>query len=50
MMKLREKDSIISCGVFTSDLESFNFFGGGSVLVGNVKVTTKTAMGNKMIK
>jgi len=50
MMKLREKDSIISCGVFTSDLESFNFFGGGSVLVGNVKVTTKTAMGNKKIK
>ena len=50
MLKLRENDKIINCGVFTSDNDVFSFYGGGSVRVGDVKVTGKTAMGNKMIK
>ena len=48
MMKLREDDKVISCGVFTSNDENFNFTGGGSVKIGNVKITSKAAMGNKM--
>lgn len=50
MLKLRENDKIINCGVFTSDNDIFNFYGGGSIRVGDVKVTGKTAMGNKIIK
>ena len=50
MLKLRENDKIINCGVFTSDNDVFSFYGGGSIRVGDVKVTGKTAMGNKMIK
>lgn len=50
MLKLRENDKIINCGVFTSDNDVFSLYGGGSVRVGDVKVTGKTAMGNKMIK
>ena len=50
MLKLRENDKVINCGVFTSDNDVFSFYGGGSIQVGDVKVTGKTAMGNKMIK
>ena len=50
MLKLRENDKIINCGVFTSDNDVFSFYGGSSIRVGDVKVTGKTAMGNKMIK
>ena len=50
MLKLRENDKVVNCGVFTSDNDIFNFYGGGSIRVGDVKVTGKTAMGNKMIK
>ena len=50
MLKLREGDKVMNCGVFTSDDDVFHFYGGGSVKVGEVKLTGKTAMGNKMIK
>lgn len=50
MLKLRENDKIVNCGVFTSDNDVFSFYGGGSIRVGDVKLTGKTAMGNKMIK
>ena len=50
MLKLRENDKVVNCGVFTSDNDVFSFYGGGSIRVGDVKVTGKTAMGNKMIK
>ena len=50
MLKLREGDKVINCGVFTSDDDVFHFYGGGSIKVGEVKLTGKTAMGNKMIK
>ena len=50
MLKLREGDKVMNCGVFTSDDDVFHFYGGGSIKVGEVKLTGKTAMGNKMIK
>lgn len=50
MLKLREGDKVMNCGVFTSDDDMFKFYGGGSIRVGDVKLTGKTAMGNKMIK
>lgn len=49
MMKLREEDKVNACNIFTSNEELFTF-PGGSVLVGDVKTTGKTAMGNKISK
>ena len=48
MLKLREGDTVIKCSVHTSDAESFNFSDAGSVIVGNIKITGKAAMGTKM--
>lgn len=53
MLKLRENDKVIKCGVFTSNCESFAVPRGNSVITINtdiVKPTTKTAMGSKIFK
>ena len=53
MLKLRENDKVIKCGVFTSNCESFAVPRGNSVITVNtdiVKPTTKTAMGSKIFK
>lgn len=53
MLKLREKDVVIACGVFTSNCESFTIPRGNSKI--NVKIdivnsTGKAAMGSKVFK
>ena len=53
MLKLREKDVVIACGVFTSNCESFTIPRGNSKI--NVKIdivnsTSKAAMGSKVFK
>lgn len=53
MMKLKEGDKIINCGVFTSDNETMTVKRGNKVVtinVGIVSTTGKTAMGNKIFK
>ena len=53
MLKLREKDAVIACGVFTSNCETFTIPRGNShtdVSVGIVNPTGKAAMGSKVFK
>lgn len=53
MLKLREKDTVIACGVFTSNCETFTIPRGNShtdVSVGIVNPTGKAAMGSKVFK
>lgn len=53
MMKLKEGDKIVNCGVFTSDNETMTVKRGNKVAtinVGIVSTTSKAAMGNKIFK
>lgn len=53
MMKLKEGDKIVNCGVFTSDNETMTMKRGNKVAtinVGIVSTTGKAAMGNKIFK
>ena len=49
MLKLKEGDAVVACGVFTSDNDSISYNGKGTVLSA-VSVTSKAAMGNKLFK
>ena len=53
MMKLKEGDKIVNCGVFTSDNEAMTVKRGDKVAtinIGIVSTTGKAAMGNKIFK
>ena len=50
MLKLREGDKVIACGVFTSDTETLTITPSMKVYVGVVNPTGKAAMGSKVIK
>ena len=49
MLKLKEGDTVVACGVFTSDNDSISYNGKGTVLSA-VSVTSKAAMGSKLFK
>lgn len=49
MLKLKEGDAVVACGVFTSDNDSISYNGKGTVLSA-VSVTGKAAMGSKLFK
>ena len=49
MLKLKEGDTVVACGVFTSDNDSISYNGKGTVLSA-VSVTGKAAMGSKLFK
>lgn len=49
MLKLKEGDTVVACGVFTSDNDSISYNGKGTVLSA-VSTTGKAAMGSKMFK
>ena len=49
MLKLKEGDTVVACGVFTSDNDSISYNGKGTVLSA-VSVTGKAAMGSRLFK
>ena len=49
MLKLKEGDTVVACGVFTSDNDSISYNGKGTVLSA-ISVTSKAAMGSKLFK
>lgn len=49
MLKLKEGDTVVACGVFTSDNDSISYNGKGTILSA-VSVTSKAAMGSRLFK